>query len=147
MNSHLYVLIGLSTLRTMHILSIVSKNERKKKKAKKKWHGSPALGPFFINPNYILHSLSQGRKFCQSVRKYFPQDVCGSLSMSSRWPPWSHVWGSLSWCRGSPSDEVGAQRTVLGCIPDRGQVCTSCTLCFSPSEQGITPDVVFLLLN
>lgn len=35
MNSHLYVLIGLSTLRTMHVISIVSKHERKKKAKKK----------------------------------------------------------------------------------------------------------------
>lgn len=51
MNSHPYVSVDLSTLKTMHLLSIVSKKERKK------WHGSSALDFLFLtNPNSLLYT-------------------------------------------------------------------------------------------
>lgn len=66
MNSHAYFLVDLSTLRIIHLLNVVDRKERK--------NGIDRLSLtlfFLANPNSLLYTWSQGRKFFQSLRRYF----------------------------------------------------------------------------
>ena len=114
-----------------------------------KWQGSPALTlSFLTNPaslhyTWLLYTRLQGRKFCRSVKKDFFQDGCDSPPLSCHWQPGLPFSGAVL-ATGCPS-EVSAQSEPPGSTPAWGQVCMAGISCFSPSEPGVTSDVVVLL--